>query len=214
MSFERLISGVGIADPPYNVTKSETINGAKKIIWQCPIYSAWKSMIDRCYNEKCISKRPSYDKVIVCEEWLRFSNFYEWFSPKYVRGLSLDKDLKYRNCKLYSPDTCLLVNDAVNGFLVGMSLPRGKYPKGVRKGNKRNMFEAQINNGEGSKTIGSFTTEMEAHKAWQLAKAKRALELASQQTNNEVRLSLISLANKLNDDANKGKETKCEENYG
>ena len=207
---ERIINGVAVADPSYKVTKSELIGGSYKITWQCPIYATWKSMIDRCYNEKCINKRPTYRTKNVCESWLRFSNFERWFRPKYRQGFELDKDLKMLGSNIYSPETCLVVHPSVNCFLVGFSLPRGRLPKGVRIGSRRKKYEAQVNNGERSVCLGSFDTAQAAHRAWQEAKAARAKELAALQEDQEVSDALVRLADKLIYEANNGIETKCE----
>lgn len=49
-------------------------------------YSLWASMLERAYCKKYHKKRPTYENVIVCGEWLNFQNFAEWY---YKRSLAL-----------------------------------------------------------------------------------------------------------------------------
>ena len=53
MKPRKLVRGVGVNDSDYATQKWETIgyvNGRqkRKLIWMCPFYRTWKSMIDRC----------------------------------------------------------------------------------------------------------------------------------------------------------------------
>lgn len=81
-----------------------------------PLYTCYKAMIDRCYNNK--NKRyKNYGAVgvSVCDEWLKsFEVFAEWaLSNGYKRGLQLDKDI-LGDSLLYSPNTCQFVTPQVN----------------------------------------------------------------------------------------------------
>ena len=62
-------------------------------------YEIWAKIIGRCYHEKDKEKYPSYyDISEVCDEWLNYQNFAEWYyKNKYeCEGrLHLDKDIKY-----------------------------------------------------------------------------------------------------------------------
>lgn len=69
-------------------------------------YYIWKSMLARCYSAR---KSSCYEGVTVCEEWHNFQNFAKWFEENYVEGYELDKDIKIRGNKLYSPETCMFV---------------------------------------------------------------------------------------------------------
>lgn len=73
-------------------------------------YSTWKGMIDRCYGEKSLKKRPTYIGCSVHKDWHNFQNFAEWFYSNYVDGHALDKDIKVKGNKQYSPHTCMFVS--------------------------------------------------------------------------------------------------------
>lgn len=88
-----------------------------------PYYTAWNSMIHRCYAEQD-GKYKNYSNVTVCDRWLVFENFYEdckkidgFDEEQFLRKeLVLDKDIKQRHQqhKVYSLDTCTWVTKAVN----------------------------------------------------------------------------------------------------
>ena len=92
-------------------------------------YRKWHGMIERCYNPND-SHYNSYGGkgVTVCERWLNFTNFFNdihhlpgYDHYKFQNGeLELDKDLKQFNqteCKVYSPETCVLIPKNVNEAL-------------------------------------------------------------------------------------------------
>lgn len=79
-------------------------------------YRVWYNMIQRCYDAKFHIKHPTYRGCTVCDEWLNFQNFAKWFSANYVEGLHLDKDIKVKGNKLYSPNTCLFVSQTDNSI--------------------------------------------------------------------------------------------------
>ena len=65
MKSKKLVYGVGINDADYVVKKFETIgyvNGKikRKLVWICPYYSAWTSMLVRCYSTKYQDRCPTY----------------------------------------------------------------------------------------------------------------------------------------------------------
>lgn len=69
------------------------------------LYHVWASMKGRCKNKN----NPAYKNyggrgITVCEEWLDFSNFYEWsMSNGYGDNLSIDR---IDNDGNYEPDNC------------------------------------------------------------------------------------------------------------
>ena len=69
-------------------------------------YSHWHDMICRCYNEKRLKKFSTYRDCTVCNEWHNFQVFAEWFNENYIEGLELDKDIKIKGNRVYSPSTC------------------------------------------------------------------------------------------------------------
>lgn len=81
-------------------------------------YLAWINMLQRCYADMN-NKYASYYKIVtVCDEWLDFQNFAEWYESHYYdipnERLHIDKDIKSKENKVYSPDTCILIPQSIN----------------------------------------------------------------------------------------------------
>lgn len=141
----------------------------------------------RCYNEKYRWKNPSYVGCCVCEEWHIFDNFRGWVNGQDYVGKEIDKDLLSKGNKVYSPDTCVLVDKKINLFLVGTEKVKGEYPIGVDLNKKNGKFRARCWNNDGTRThIGYYNTPEEAHEAWRAHKHKLACKLADEQTDLRV----------------------------
>ena len=54
----------------------------------------------------------------MCEEWLCYQNFAEWWNKNMyhigTERMHLDKDILIKGNKVYSPDTCLIVPQSIN----------------------------------------------------------------------------------------------------
>jgi len=85
-------------------------------------YKVWHCMLQRCYDESILERYPTYRGCTVAEEWHNFQNFAEWFEENYVEGYQLDKDIKVKGNKIYSPNTCMFVSPQEN-----MEESRAKY---------------------------------------------------------------------------------------
>jgi len=66
-------------------------------------------MIERCHSVSFQKKRPTYIGCTIHNEWYNFQNFAQWFHKYHVKGYALDKDIKVKGNKHYSPETCLFV---------------------------------------------------------------------------------------------------------
>ena len=195
---KKLVCGVGINDADYVVEKRETIgyvNGKRKqkLVWICPYYETWKSMIERCYSAKYQERRPTYKGCSVSEEWLTFSNFRAWMVTQDWEGKSLDKDLLVEGNKIYGPETCVFVSPMVNSFTTDSGAARGKWLIGVCWVKGANKFKSQCRNPftKRPEYLGYFTCEQEAHEAWLKRKIELAHELATIQTDPRVAKALI-----------------------
>ena len=107
----------------------------------------WGDMIKRCYDEKQLKKRPSYMDVTVCDEWLCYANFKEWYDKNIYEikdeKVQLDKDILVKGNKIYSPETCIFVPHDINSLFTKTNAKRGKYPIGVTYKTRDNVFEVQ-----------------------------------------------------------------------
>lgn len=148
------VYGIGINDSDSQVY---TIKDGKKI--PKIAYKHWFSMMSRCYG-KVKEKEPSYIGCVVCDEWLVYSNFKEWFDKNYIDGYHLDKDILVKGNKIYSPETCCFVPKEINNLLNKHSKDRGELPIGVTKSGYG--FAARLNMIDVRKRIGYFKTPYDA----------------------------------------------------
>lgn len=198
MEKHKLIFGVGINDAEYVVQEYATIGyteGGKrkrKLVWICPFYLKWKNMLMRCYSSEFQEKQPTYKGCSVCKDWLTFSKFRSWMEKQDYEDKTLDKDILVSGNMVYSPETCVFVDRKVNNFSTGRNATRGEYLIGVYWHKRERKFAAKCNDGEGKlKSLGYFTTEIEAHQAWLTYKRKLAKILAEQQDDPRVAEALI-----------------------
>ena len=198
MKPNKLVFGVGINDAGYVTEKKETIsrvNGKRKqkLVWVCPYYRTWTSMLKRCYSIKFQEKFPTYKWCSVSEEWLRFSNFRAWMERQDWEGMQLDKDLLFEGNKIYSSVTCVFVTQMVNSLTTDSGANRGEWLIGVHWVKGRNKFKSQCCNPFTRKReyLGLFTCEQEAHQAWQVRKIELAHLLAAEQEDPRVSKALI-----------------------
>lgn len=103
-------------------------------------YTAWCGILQRCFCEEYKNEHITYKDVICCDEWLLFENFYEWLHSQSNfnqwlngHGWDIDKDILYKNNKIYSPETCCLVPHNVNVLFMNRKTVRGNLPLGVAK---------------------------------------------------------------------------------
>lgn len=173
------IMGIGVNDADYTVQKnirtgtSPSGKPTYKMVWICPYYKLWRSVIVRCYDST-VKNANVYAKSTVHEDWLRFSTFREWALDKPIgEGMALDKDILFSGNKLYSPETCVFVPTRLNSLLTCFKSDKGDYPVGVSSRKSSSSFVARVHDGSGGESayLGSYSTPEEAHSAWQIAKA-------------------------------------------
>ena len=161
----KLVCGVGINDADYVV--QPRVDGIRSI---CPIYKRWKSMIDRCYSESCLRRRPTYRGCSVIKEWLTFSKFSKWMVQQDWEGKCLDKDLLIEGNKEYGPTTCIFAEPKINTIILDCQASRGLHPLGVYK--RGDKYRPQVRRKGKNVNLGSFITPEEAHRVWRKAKAE------------------------------------------
>ena len=149
--------------------KTRNINGKPT---KC--YDRWKKILQRCYDPKFHEKKPTYKDCTVCEEWLNFQNFAEWYHKHYyeVPGerMHLDKDILNKGNKIYSPENCIFVPQRINDLFVKRQNDRGDSPIGVYFIKGENKYRAQCNRFYKSRYIGDFNNEMEAFECYKIIK--------------------------------------------
>ena len=146
-------------------------------------YRLWNNMVNRCYNEKEISRYPTYKDCHVSEDWRYLSNFKEWCNNQIGfgnQGWELDKDLLSKDCKIYSEHTCVFVPPEINGFLLNGNSYRGDLPVGVilDKGAKKPRYRARLSKYGKYHCYGSYSNPTDAFYAYKQAKEDFAKELA------------------------------------
>lgn len=138
---------------------------------QTNAYNYWIKMLMRCYDPYFINKEPTYIDCYVCDEWLCFQNFAEWFYKNYYKiegqRMELDKDILCKGNKIYSPKTCIFVPQRINSLFVNQNRKRGKYPIGIYYHKKSNKFHSKCSildkyNKTKTKSLGYYDTSIEA----------------------------------------------------
>ena len=163
-----LVCGIGHNDADY-----ATGIRVKGNLIRCPAYLRWKDILARCYRLDL----ETYKDVEVCEAWKTFSNFRHWYftelskTPWRPGDFHIDKDI-LGDGKLYSPDSCLLVPQALNKFITVSRSNCGRYKSGVSFNASRKKFVSQISVQGRQKTLGYFETESLAHEVWLNEKVK------------------------------------------
>lgn len=173
----RLVHNKGVND----YSDMVEING--KIIKS---YTVWADVLRRCYNAKFQEKNPTYIGCSVCDEWLYFSKFKEWFDKNYrwdidAIGLkpSLDKDLLIEENKVYSPSACCFLPHRINSFIrdckPGTRNTSGYL--GVCWSKRYNKWRAIIKDfgTRKQKYLGRFTSIEDASETYQHARTIEAL---------------------------------------
>lgn len=150
----KLVHGVGIND--FEGSCKEDGKNSKS-------YYTWTEMLRRCYSSKWHERQPTYIGCSVCDEWLKFSNFKQWFDLNYVDGYELDKDVLIKGNKIYSPETSVFVPPEINSLLTKRDSKRGQYPIGVCFNKKANKFQSECRNNNGKKVyLGLFDNPEDA----------------------------------------------------
>jgi len=179
------IYGIGINDADYIISFDD--NGKQQI---CPYYSAWSSMIRRCYSANFLKTHGTYKDCTVVKEWLTFSKFKQWMESQEWEGYHLDKDIINPKNKLYSPDNCCFVSPSINMLLTNSAAKRGKYPQGVQFFKRLNKFVSAYSYNGKTKHIGVFNNQEDAEQSYKHFKRKYILELANDLLDDRVKNGL------------------------
>ena len=146
-------------------------------------HEVWSSMMKRCYNENC-ARHPWYEECTVAEEWHNFSNFLKWYDDHYYElpegmgRIELDKDFKVKECRVYSPDTCLLIPQRINGAKPKTRTTDREFPIGMTYQANRHKYRVRINQDGKDTVIGYYDTVEDAFSVLKREKEKELRRLA------------------------------------
>ena len=190
-SNRRLIQGVGINDADYVVSYLDCNNQSKV----CPYYKVWTNMLQRCFSNKSLERRPSYTGCTLEESWKTFSNFKNWMKGQDWVGKALDKDLLSFSNKHYGPDTCLFISHELNNLLTLRNRDRGEYPLGVSKTtiNKQDYYVASCSFYGIQKRLGYYKTVEDAANRYKEEKLKYIRKLADAEVDPRIQRALLSI---------------------
>lgn len=146
-------------------------------------YEVWIGMFRRCYSKKQQDRQPTYVNCEVCEEWHNFQNFAKWYEENYYEiegeSLHLDKDWLYKNNRIYSPNTCVLVPHRINELIIKRQNHRGVLPIGVIQ-KPNGLFHAQCNTMNKKEHLGNYNSPLQAFKAYKEFKEQYIKEVAEE----------------------------------
>lgn len=199
MAKKRPVCGVGINDADYTVKWIETVidgDGTRKIKHKsCKIYETWKDMIYRCFSKRYKDKHKTYNDVICCSSWLKFSNFKSWMEQQDWKGKELDKDILVEGNKIYSPSTCVFIDHSINKLILENPHRNSPWLTGVTKykNGRYTAYGRKYENGK-NKTLylGTFDSEVEAHRCWLRYKINQVENLKDVICNDQVYTALLS----------------------
>ena len=153
--------GFGISDIPTRVGGSKTKE-----------YLYWVRMLDRCYDEKLLVRRKTYQDCEDSEQFRRLSDFSSWIRSQVGfndSGFALDKDMLIKGNKIYSPDRCCLVPREINSLFTLGKAARGGYPLGVRYINL-GTYHSSIHTDKKTKHLGVYQNMEDAFMAYKRVK--------------------------------------------
>lgn len=142
----------------------------------------WNSMFDRCYKE--MDRNRTYKGTEVSEDWYCLQNFGKWFDDNLWSEdcTYLDKDILVKNNTIYSPSTCILVDNYINCFFSYKRDKISNLPTGVIQ-ETENSYRAYLNHRGENRLRQWFKTPEEAFLVYKKEKELLAKEIADEYSN-------------------------------
>lgn len=159
----------------------------------------WRNMLKRSYNENYKYLHSTYNNCEVCDEWLNFQNFHIWYNENFYnfrdQTMCLDKDILYKNNKMYSPETTIFVPQFINKLFTKRTNDRGKYPIGVYKSDNCfiascSFYDLNIGRTE-AKKLGTFDNPIDAFYCYKVAK-ENYIKTVAMNIRNEIPEALFN----------------------
>ncbi len=142
-------------------------------------YLVWKGILERCYSN--YRSRPTYNGCAICDEWMNFQIFGDWYDLNYdeflMKDWHLDKDILFAGNKIYSPNTCCFVPKEINALFKTNNIVNSIYGDGVYK--KKNRFVSMIGIFGKRIHLGSFLTHNEAFEVYKNNKKSYIIHVAN-----------------------------------
>ena len=148
-------------------------------------FHVWTDMLRRCYDVN----GKYYDRYgaigcRVCEEWLCFQNFAEWYYNNYYeidnKVMNLDKDILIKGNKIYLPKTCIFVPHDINKLFTKSNKTRGEYPIGVSKSKTYGKVRARCSVNGKTKELGEYYSIEEAFQVYKKFKESYIKQIADE----------------------------------
>lgn len=143
-------------------------------------YTVWENMLCRCYHEKDRHLHPAYEECTTSDIWHGLQNFGQWYKENsYDTGdggrLHIDKDILYKNNKIYSPETCLMVPQRINMIFMTKSRDRDSdLPNAINR--CKSGFQVMYN----GKSLGISKTLDKAVEVYESAKRIHIEQVANE----------------------------------
>ena len=151
-------------------------------------YMLWYDVRKRCTKGGSVQKRePTYTDCTMSGNFSNYQYFAEWCTRQvgYNLGYHLDKDILFKNNKVYSEESCVFVPKQLNNFLTSRNKCRGQFPQGVSFHKNSGLYASSISISSVSTHIGLYRTPLDAHKAYITAKECEARRWAKRLSNKE-----------------------------
>lgn len=143
-------------------------------------YALWRSILKRCSHQ--YKNHSIYDDCSICDEWLDFQNFAEWYNKNYYQinddKMYINKDILNKGNKIYSPSTCVFVNRHINNLFTLRKNKRGDLPLGVKYRDWMNKYQVQFSRYGKMESFGSYATVEEAFNVYKKEKENYIKEVA------------------------------------
>lgn len=143
-------------------------------------YIIWANILCRCYYEKNRHLNSSYEGCGMVDNWHNLQWFSEWYYDNvYDAGdggrLHVDKDILFKDNKLYSPETCIMVPQRINMLFMKKSrITDADLPAGIRR--TMSGFSAEYN----TKYLGVYEKLDKAIEQYEIEKRIHIKELADE----------------------------------
>lgn len=181
--YDRTVCEIGyIGEGKYKIKENKGITKA---------YETWSNMIQRCYDPYELNKNKNlaYIDCYVCDEWLCYQNFAEWYYNNYYdiegKDLRLDKDILVKGNKIYNPNTCIFVPSRINNLFTKSDKARGRCLIGVTYRKKDKVFEVKCSylDEKGKiqrKYLGRYKSEFQAFTIYKQFKESYIKQIADE----------------------------------